>query len=77
MSFAILGVQVFFVISGFLITTLLLKEHEKTSTISLKDFYIRRAYRILPAAAVYMIPIFLSSGMNCSGIRCWPLYFIW
>jgi len=41
-----LGVSIFFVISGFLITTLLVREHLSTHTISLKDFYIRRAFRI-------------------------------
>jgi peptidoglycan/LPS O-acetylase OafA/YrhL len=45
-----IGVRFFFVISGFLITTLLLKEWEKTGTISLKNFYLRRAFRIMPAA---------------------------
>ena len=49
------GVRIFFVISGFLITGLLLKEHEKTGTISLRDFYMRRAYRILPAAYAFML----------------------
>jgi peptidoglycan/LPS O-acetylase OafA/YrhL len=48
------GVRIFFVISGYLITSLLLKEHERSGAISLKDFYIRRAYRILPAAYVFM-----------------------
>ena len=43
------GVAVFFVISGFLITTLLLKEEEKEGRISIKNFYRRRALRILPA----------------------------
>jgi len=42
------GVQVFFVVSGFLITTLLLREKERYGTISLRDFYIRRALRIWP-----------------------------
>lgn len=42
------GVQIFFVLSGFLITSLLIKEHEASGTISLKGFYIRRAFRILP-----------------------------
>lgn len=42
------GVQVFFVVSGFLITTLLLREMERYGTISLRDFYIRRALRIWP-----------------------------
>lgn len=52
--YANLGVRVFFVISGYLITSLLLKEHAQTLTISLRGFYRRRAYRILPAAAVFM-----------------------
>jgi peptidoglycan/LPS O-acetylase OafA/YrhL len=49
------GVRIFFVISGFLITGLLLNERERTGTISLPDFYVRRAYRILPAAYVFML----------------------
>jgi peptidoglycan/LPS O-acetylase OafA/YrhL len=53
------GVRIFFVISGYLITTLLLREHEKTATIKLREFYIRRAYRILPAAFAYMIPVLI------------------
>ena len=43
------GVKIFFVISGFLITYLLLIEHEKTSSIDLKKFYIRRTFRLFPA----------------------------
>ena len=43
-----LGVIIFFVLSGFLITSLLLKEFQKTGTISFREFYRRRAYRILP-----------------------------
>jgi peptidoglycan/LPS O-acetylase OafA/YrhL len=42
------GVHVFFGISGFLITTLLLREQERYGSISLRDFYIRRALRIWP-----------------------------
>ena len=53
--YTLTGVQIFFVISGYLITTLLLSEHGQTSTIDLRQFYIRRTYRILPAAAVYML----------------------
>lgn len=44
-----LGVQVFFVISGLLITSLLLEEQERTGTLSLRRFYIRRSLRIFPA----------------------------
>ncbi len=44
-----LGVEVFFVISGYLITLLLLAESEKSGTVSLKQFWLRRARRLLPA----------------------------
>lgn len=44
-----LGVMIFFVLSGFLITSILLREHDKTGSISLRDFYRRRAFRIFPA----------------------------
>ena len=43
-----LGVTIFFFLSGFLITTLLRKEFEASGEISLKGFYLRRIYRILP-----------------------------
>lgn len=44
-----LGVEVFFVVSGFLITSLLIEERESTQHIDLKQFWIRRARRLLPA----------------------------
>ncbi len=56
-SYANFGVRVFFVISGYLITTLLLKEHDRTGSIDLGEFYRRRAYRILPAAYLYLVLI--------------------
>lgn len=43
-----LGVQMFFAISGFLITTLLLRERDRTGAISLRKFFARRALRIFP-----------------------------
>ena len=52
-----LGVDVFFVISGFLITTLLLIEHERTGRISLSAFWARRARRLLPALALVMLTV--------------------
>jgi peptidoglycan/LPS O-acetylase OafA/YrhL len=44
-----LGVMIFFVLSGFLITSILLREHQATGSISLREFYRRRAFRIFPA----------------------------
>ncbi|MGB6384873.1 MAG: acyltransferase [Terriglobales bacterium] len=53
-SYGDLGVHIFFVLSGYLITNLLLREYQRSSTISLQDFYIRRAFRIFPAALVFL-----------------------
>ncbi|MGI8649402.1 MAG: acyltransferase family protein [Rubrobacter sp.] len=50
-----LGVEVFFVISGFLITSLLLAEYRKTGTIDFLGFWFRRARRLLPAVFFMMI----------------------
>ena len=47
-----MGVDMFFVLSGYLITFLLVREYRKTGRISLKQFWLRRARRILPAALV-------------------------
>ena len=48
------GVAVFFVISGYLITMLLLKELDKDGMVSLKRFYLRRSFRIFPPFYVFM-----------------------
>ena len=52
-----LGVEVFFVISGYLITLLLLAEHERTGRISVSAFYGRRARRLLPALMVLLAAV--------------------
>src|SRR4051794_19672640 len=57
------GVDVFFVISGFLITTLLLKELNKTGTISLPRFYARRAIRLLPVSTVVVVATIVASWL--------------
>ena len=62
--FGDLGVRTFFVISGFLITTLLLAEHGRTGRISLRDFYIRRVYRIFPAFYVYLTVLLLIAAVG-------------
>lgn len=53
-TYGALGVGVFFVLSGYLITNLLLKEYDRTSSVNLRDFYVRRAFRIFPAAFVFL-----------------------
>lgn len=53
------GVNVFFVVSGFLITSLLLDEEQRTGTISFKKFYIRRTLRIFPAYYFVLLVYFL------------------
>lgn len=52
-----LGVDVFFMTSGYLITTLLLKEERDNGGVSVKAFYIRRVFRILPAFYAYLATI--------------------
>ena len=55
------GVDVFFVISGFVITGLLLRERSATDRTSLVDFYARRVRRILPAATLVIISTTITS----------------
>jgi peptidoglycan/LPS O-acetylase OafA/YrhL len=54
-----LGVDVFFVLSGFLITSLLLSEHRTTGSVQFRRFYLRRASRLLPALLVLLVAHFL------------------
>jgi peptidoglycan/LPS O-acetylase OafA/YrhL len=58
------GVTVFFVLSGYLITTLLRLEYEESGTIDLKAFYLRRAFRILPLFYVVLLAAIL---LRCMG----------
>lgn len=50
-----LGVTIFFVISGFLITNLLLVEERKEGYVNVKYFYLRRFFRIVPVYALYVV----------------------
>ena len=58
-----LGVEVFFVISGYLITLLLLAESEKNGTVSLKQFWLRRARRLLPALWVVVLGVVVFAAL--------------
>jgi peptidoglycan/LPS O-acetylase OafA/YrhL len=65
------GVQIFFVLSGFLITWLLLKEESRSGTIDIARFYFRRSLRILPPAFFYLavILILTVAGVLAVGTR--------
>ena len=52
-----IGVEVFFVVSGFLITTLLLEERERAGRVALGSFWVRRARRLLPALGVMLVAV--------------------
>jgi len=58
-------IELFFVLSGFLITSVLLDEQGRTKTVSLKNFYIRRALRLLPALFVFMIAVAIINPSQC------------
>ena len=59
------GVTLFFVLSGYLITSLLLREHERDGRISLPQFYLRRARRLLPALVAFVAVV--TSGALVAG----------
>ena len=82
-----LGVFVFFVLSGFLITYLLKKEWTKTGSISLRSFYLRRVLRIFPAFYTYLIVVAILTAAGLlsiawshfldAGLFLWNYKHIW
>ena len=69
-----IGVEVFFVVSGFLITSLLVEEREATGRIDLRQFWLRRARRLLPAlvvmlAVVAVVTLVVGSAAERAGVR--------
>jgi len=69
------GVSLFFVISGFLITTILLRERSTTGDISLKRFYLRRTFRIFPLyyaiLALYVVLVIVVEKQSATGDQFW------
>ena len=77
-----LGVDLFFVLSGYLIVTLLLRERDRNGSISLPDFYMRRVLRIFPVyygllfvVIIAFDVVFRSSDPDAALIRSMPWYF--
>ncbi|GII55662.1 acyltransferase [Planotetraspora thailandica] len=64
-----IGVDVFFVISGFLITSLLLRELSTTGRISIRRFYARRALRLLPASTIVVVFTVIGSWLWLTPVR--------
>jgi peptidoglycan/LPS O-acetylase OafA/YrhL len=70
-DYGTLGVYIFFVISGYIITKLLIAERGRTGDISLGAFYWRRAFRILPPLLLFLIGVYILTlyGLSTSSPR--------
>ena len=77
-----LGVTIFFFLSGYLITTLMLTEHKRTGGINILNFYTRRVFRLMPPLLVSLAIAYgltyaglLSGGVTSTGLAAQLLYF--
>lgn len=77
-----LGVTIFFFLSGYLITTLLIQEHERNGGVSILNFYIRRVFRLVPPLLLTMTIAYmltwagqLSGGISIKGFLAQFFYF--
>ena len=68
-AFGFAGVDIFFVLSGFLITSLLVGEWSRTDRISLPQFYVRRALRLLPALFAFLLVLLATLPWQPAGSR--------
>jgi peptidoglycan/LPS O-acetylase OafA/YrhL len=75
-----IGVNVFFIISGFIITTLLLREKNAAGHVSLLAFYIRRFFRIIPPFTIYLITLLVMAATGVISISrqnlFWSAFFL-
>lgn len=74
-AYGALGVHLFFAISGFLITHQLLQQEAAEDRIDLRRFYIRRVFRILPAALLYLAVVFVVIRPDAWQIAAAALFF--
>ena len=77
-----LGVTIFFFLSGYLITTLLMEENERSGRIDIGKFYLRRAFRLFPPLVVTLVIAYslvrlglLDGGISWAGVLAQLLYF--
>jgi peptidoglycan/LPS O-acetylase OafA/YrhL len=77
-----LGVTIFFFLSGYLITTLLMEESERTGRINIGKFYLRRAFRLFPPLVVTLVAAYslvmfglLDGGISWAGVLAQVFYF--
>ena len=77
-----LGVTIFFFLSGYLITTLMLIEHERTGGINIPNFYARRVFRLMPPLLISLAIAYaltyagmLAGGITVKGLTAQLLYF--
>jgi len=63
-----IGVDIFFVLSGFLITNLLCRERALSSHISIRQFYLRRVLRIMPAYVVFLSTIWMLTELHLASV---------
>lgn len=73
-SYGRLGVDLFFAISGFLITYRLLAELQQNNFISLQSFYIRRVFRIFPPYMMYLLVVILLGLSNIIRVDSWEIF---
>src|SRR5205807_642444 len=70
-AFAVWGVSMFFIISGFIITKHALREYAETGGFSIRDFYIRRFFRIVPPFYLYLVTIVVLAHFSLINLPKW------